>query len=163
MKLMAPFAAVIIGILTVGLVVAISSRRAAFDRGVEVCTGAIDKQSAAEDARMDLQRGERRFFFDYGGEFDDKGMATGLVLQWSSKGIPLKGCRSKLPPAEWRTRAFQSFADYRLIRLGDPFTGRVDPFYSPRTVCGKAYEKYIRAYNAEMAKLSPGSIKEYCS
>jgi hypothetical protein len=48
------------------------------------------------------------------------------------------------------------------IRQGDPLKGSVDPIYSPRTACGKAEEGYIRAYNVEMARISPGSIKEYC-
>lgn len=153
--------ATVVSILTVGLTVSLSVRQGAFDRGVKACVSAIAIRVPQRDAAADFERGERRFFFNGFNEWDLRRSAKGVVLKRNPAGGLLKGC-SKDEPNVWRELPFGAFSRYMLVRHGDPFNGSIDPIYSPRTACGKADEIYIRTYNAEMARISPSSIKEYC-
>ncbi|MCW1430605.1 hypothetical protein [Novosphingobium sp. JCM 18896] len=154
--------ATVVGILVVGLVIALGVRRSAFDQGVKACVAAISQHDPRHDALVDLGRGEARFFFDMKNEWDwMQRVAEGAIPFRDAAGRVSRQCWQD-DPKVWRELPFQVFSVHMLVRKGDHYTGAADPVNSPRTACGQAEEDYIRAYNAEMARLNPRSIVRYC-
>lgn len=153
--------ATIMSVLTAALAAgtAIWSVRKKFEDGVRTCVAAISAQHPQRNALEDFKRGEQRFFFQNTSEWDLlQGVAPGVMSERLASGRTVEKCGTATVGLRTPFPLFRRFI--RMGRGSDPY--RIDPFYSPRTACGRANDEYIRAYNVEMARVSPASVASYC-
>jgi hypothetical protein len=118
------------------------------------CMSAVRKVDPATEARRDISRGEDRFFFQ---------THNGVVLKATADGVgvaqqPFQECEQSIGQKRGRPRPFSEFSS--AFRRPGQYCCDQDP---PLTDCGMAVDRYVRSYNAEMAKVSPKSVVKYCA
>ena len=134
-----------------------ASRARGFQQGVDLCVAAVAKRDPVAEARASLQKGDDRFFFLTTDGFNLTISASGVdktvlgmggdhncVWDWAPVKAPLR--EGSFPP----------------------YTSKRGPLgcsdcTRELTACGIAVDRFTRAFNTEMARNNPDSIKKYCS